>query len=291
MSTREDTLAVVRGYHAGWSSGRFADAFAALSEELKIEVPINEYPTKASFTEAVSRFAGAVSTVKLLTELANDRDAMLLYDMEVRGIGSLRVAEHFTVDKGKITRIRQIHDTAALRGAGAQQPGRGKGRGPTPEPTTAADLTRQLRLQASADRVFAALTTADGLRGWWTNRVSGMAELGRVLRLEFAGLDEHIDLRLDELRSGAAVAWTCLEHTELADWNGTRIMFGLTAAGDRSCDLDFRHAGLTPASACYEDCMIGWDHFLASLTAYVERGKGMPFAGGQALAPAKPGRR
>ena len=102
MSTREDTLAVVRGYHAGWSSGRFADAFAALSEELKIEVPINEYPTKASFTEAVSRFAGAVSTVKLLTEFANDRDAMLLYDMEVRGIGSLRVAEHFTVDKGKI---------------------------------------------------------------------------------------------------------------------------------------------------------------------------------------------
>jgi hypothetical protein len=30
----------------------------------------------------------------------------------------LRVAEHFTVAQGKITRIRQVHDTAALRTAG-----------------------------------------------------------------------------------------------------------------------------------------------------------------------------
>jgi len=276
MSTREDTLAVVRGYHAGWSSGRFADAFAALSEELKIEVPINEYPTKASFTEAVARFAGVVSTVTLLTELANDRDAMLLYDMEVHGLGPLRVAEHFTVEDGKITRIRQIHDTAALRGAGAQ-PGRGDGLGPAPEPITAADLTRRIRLHASADRVFTALATADGVRSWWTDRISGTAGLGGVLRLEFAGLDEHIDLRLDELRPGTAVVWTCLEHTELAEWNGTRIMFSLTAAGQSGCVLDFRHVGLTPIRDCYEDCTVGWDHFLASLATYVEHGRGTPF--------------
>ena len=33
-------------------------------------------------------------------------------------IGTLRVAEHFTVGHGKITRIRQVHDTAAVRAAG-----------------------------------------------------------------------------------------------------------------------------------------------------------------------------
>jgi uncharacterized protein YndB with AHSA1/START domain len=273
---REDTLAIVRGYHASWSSGRFTDAFAALSEELKIEVPINDYPTKASFTEAVARFAGAVSTVKLLTEFANDRDAMLLYDMDVRGLGSLRVAEHFIVEKGKITRIRQIHDTAALRDIVAE-PSLGEALGRAHEPTTAVDLTRRIRLRASADRVFTALATADGMRGWWTDRVSGTGGLGAVLRLEFAGLDEHIDLRLDELRSRAGVVWTCLEHTELTEWNGTRITFSLADAGHDSCDLDFRHVGLTPGRACYEDCTIGWDHFLASLAAYVERGHGMPF--------------
>ncbi len=43
---------------------------------------------------------------------------MLLYDLEAQRLGRLRVAEHFTVDCGKITRIRQIHDTTAVRAAG-----------------------------------------------------------------------------------------------------------------------------------------------------------------------------
>jgi ketosteroid isomerase-like protein len=38
--------------------------------------------------------------------------------MEVDGLGKLRVAEHFTVRDGKIARLRQIHDTAAVRAAG-----------------------------------------------------------------------------------------------------------------------------------------------------------------------------
>jgi ketosteroid isomerase-like protein len=41
--------------------------------------------------------------------------------MEAELFGMLRVAEHFTVADGKITRIRQIHDTAALRAAGFAQ--------------------------------------------------------------------------------------------------------------------------------------------------------------------------
>jgi hypothetical protein len=44
---------------------------------------------------------------------------MLLYDLEAGPVGKLRVAEHFTVEGGKMTRIRQIHDTAAVRAAGA----------------------------------------------------------------------------------------------------------------------------------------------------------------------------
>lgn len=47
-----------------------------------------------------------------------DGEGMLLYDMDVRGLGTLRVAEHFTVENGKIIRIRQVHDTATLRAAG-----------------------------------------------------------------------------------------------------------------------------------------------------------------------------
>lgn len=43
---------------------------------------------------------------------------VLLYDRDVERLGTMRIAEHFTVVNGKIAHIRQIHDTAALRAAG-----------------------------------------------------------------------------------------------------------------------------------------------------------------------------
>ena len=38
--------------------------------------------------------------------------------MNEPAIGTLRVAEHFTLPGGRITRIRHVHDTAELRAAG-----------------------------------------------------------------------------------------------------------------------------------------------------------------------------
>lgn len=71
-----------------------------------------------SFAAALVRFGGRVKQVEILSEMAGSDEAMLLYDMDVDGLGSMRVVEHFTVADGKIVRLRQIHDTAALRVAG-----------------------------------------------------------------------------------------------------------------------------------------------------------------------------
>lgn len=114
----DDTLAVVRAYHRGWTSRNFDQAIGLLSPALAVEVPINDYPTKDSFAAALAGFGGWVTGVRLLAELSRDDEAMLLYDMDVEGLGTIRVAEHFTVAGGRITRLRQIHDTAALRAAG-----------------------------------------------------------------------------------------------------------------------------------------------------------------------------
>lgn len=123
MATNDDTLRLVRRYHNGWSSKAFSDAVGLLSPSLKVETPINDYPTTEAFAKAVIAFAGMTKRVSPLAEFANDSEAILLYDMEVEGLGSLRVAEHFTVAGGKIVRIRQIHDTAALRKAGFDNAG------------------------------------------------------------------------------------------------------------------------------------------------------------------------
>jgi len=114
----EDTAAIIRAYHNAWTSKNFAAASALLAATLAVEVPVNDYPTAESFAAALRSFGSMVTNVDLLASMTAGHEAMLLYDLDVERLGQLRVAEHFTVDHGKITRIRQIHDTAAVRAAG-----------------------------------------------------------------------------------------------------------------------------------------------------------------------------
>lgn len=112
-----NALTVARAYHRAWSTRDLDRISGYLAEDLQVEVPINSYPDKASFLDAVQRTAQMTSNVTLLAELGTEDEAMLLYDMTLP-IGDLRIAEHFTVENGRIRRVRQIHDTAALRAAG-----------------------------------------------------------------------------------------------------------------------------------------------------------------------------
>ena len=114
----DETKNIVRRYHEGWSNGRFDDAIALLADDLRVEVPVNCYPTRESFARALVTFGGMVEQVELLSELAGDDEAMLLYDLTVKGLGPMRIVEHFTVKNARIVRLRQIHDTFAIRVAG-----------------------------------------------------------------------------------------------------------------------------------------------------------------------------
>ncbi len=113
----QQTLAVARRYHQGWSSGNYDQSVELLAPTLTVEVPINDYPSAESFAQALRNFGELVTHVELLAEMANDNEAMDLYDMHARQLGQLRVAEHFTIADGKIVKLRQIHDTAPVRAA------------------------------------------------------------------------------------------------------------------------------------------------------------------------------
>ena len=113
-----DAAAVIRGYHDAWTSGEFDQAAALLAPDLTVEVPVNSYPDSSSFTAALKGFGSLSTRTELLAAMSAGTEGMLLYDMDVPGLGTLRIAEHLTVENGRITRIRQVHDTAALRAAG-----------------------------------------------------------------------------------------------------------------------------------------------------------------------------
>jgi limonene-1,2-epoxide hydrolase len=120
--TTNAALEVVRDYHRAWTARDFQAARRQLADDLRVEVPINEYRDADEFHEALTGFGRLVSNVDLIAEFGSGSEAMLLYDMTVDSLGTMRIAEHFTVEGGRIARLRQIHDTADLRAAGFGAP-------------------------------------------------------------------------------------------------------------------------------------------------------------------------
>jgi len=125
--------------------------------------------------------------------------------------------------------------------------------------------TKRLTLHAPRERIAAAVTTIEGLRGWWTPIACGSAAPGGELHLGFAGMDEHIVMRVE--RNDEGVRWTCLEHTGAPPWRGSLVTLEPSDGA-----LELRHDGVRR-----ELVQPGWDRFLASLAGFVERGEGAPF--------------
>jgi uncharacterized protein YndB with AHSA1/START domain len=136
-----------------------------------------------------------------------------------------------------------------------------------------ADYARRIPIEAPRERVFDALATPEGLRGWWTPDIGGDAD---DIELRFGS--ERIVMHVDEARRPEALHWTCVEHTGHREWESTELAFELVPDGTERCIVHFRHMGLVPALGCYEVCERGWDSFLAgSLVGLVEVGRGAPF--------------
>lgn len=123
--------------------------------------------------------------------------------------------------------------------------------------------------------VLDALTTTEGITGWWSE-VTGDAQQGGELRFTFGGDAPGLLVHVDEA-SAHRVQWTAVSCPILADWDGTVLHFDVVDRPGGGCTLTFRHAGLTPDVECFEFCAPSWDHFLlASLRDFVETGVGHP---------------
>src|SRR5260370_41810115 len=82
MKTPDDTISVVRAYHRSWTSGKFEEAPRLLASDLQVEVPINEYPPKEPFAQALIRFRELVSGVALLAAFSHHNAAAFLSHLD-----------------------------------------------------------------------------------------------------------------------------------------------------------------------------------------------------------------
>jgi uncharacterized protein YndB with AHSA1/START domain len=142
-------------------------------------------------------------------------------------------------------------------------------------------IATSIDVQAAPARVYEAVSTTAGHRAWWTTDCEVGSKVGEPATFRFKNKDGstmEVRFRIDKLAPGQAVEMTCVGHVNNPEWENTKLALRLRAAGDGT-RVDLHHSGFAAKTPLYQMCVDGWSHFMASLKAYLETGKGTPFGG------------
>jgi uncharacterized protein YndB with AHSA1/START domain len=135
-----------------------------------------------------------------------------------------------------------------------------------------ADILHRVGVKdASPEQVYDALTTLDGLSGWWAEKTSGETGVGGVIEFRFSV--GGFDMKVLELDPGRRVRWEVVDGPQ--EWIGTTVDWKLRQDGDWTIVL-FAHEGWREPVEFMNHCSTKWATFLLSLKQLVETGTGEP---------------
>jgi uncharacterized protein YndB with AHSA1/START domain len=140
-----------------------------------------------------------------------------------------------------------------------------------------ADIIHRIGIKAPVSKVYAAVSSVEGVAGWWSRDTSGESKLGGEVRIHFRNPDGreigNMTFTLQKLIPDKEVQWHFKAGPE--EWLGTDVTFGLTQEGDMTIVL-FGHRNWTKVGEFMAHCSLKWATFLLSLRQLVETGKGRP---------------
>ena len=131
-----------------------------------------------------------------------------------------------------------------------------------------ADILHRIVIAAPPERVFDAITTAEGLRSWWTKDSTAEPKAGSVAVFKFNGGKVVFRMRIDALDPGRKVEWTCLG--DWPEWGDTTLSWDLEPTDDGGTTLRFAHRGWKTTEKEYAACNSTWGHLMFVLKDYVE---------------------
>ncbi|HET9278884.1 MAG TPA: SRPBCC domain-containing protein [Flavitalea sp.] len=156
-------------------------------------------------------------------------------------------------------------------------------------------IRHTLLINVSAEKIYNAITTQEGLSVWWTPDANVKPEVDSVARFAF-GPSYFKEMKITELTPSRKVTWICIAGAE--EWIGTTISFQLQA-GDKETLLNshpemidqiqqqtndgdgtlliFQHNNWKEYTPMFAECNYTWGRFLRSLKLFCETGKGMPW--------------
>ena len=134
------------------------------------------------------------------------------------------------------------------------------------------DILHRVGVKSSSlNEVYSALTTIEGLSGWWATDTDGKTDVGGVLEFRFA--PGGFDMKILELVPAERVLWEVVDGPE--EWIGTHVSFDLSQVDDYTIVL-FKHSGWAEPVEFMYHCSTKWATFLMSMKALLETGVGAP---------------
>jgi uncharacterized protein YndB with AHSA1/START domain len=134
------------------------------------------------------------------------------------------------------------------------------------------DIDHELKIDATPEQVFAALSTLDGVKGWQTATASGSGAVGTRWVFSFAGHPEFV-WEVAASDAPRRVEWRCTRGP--GDSVGTTATFTIEPADGRT-RLELRHAGWPGTHGNFRKCNTTWGVLLHHLRDYVETGVTAP---------------
>ena len=133
------------------------------------------------------------------------------------------------------------------------------------------DIMHSLKIQTPPDRLYQAITTAEGIRNWWTRDASLDEAVGGTGEFGFYGRRFVAKIAIDALEPQARVNWRVTNSA----WPGDVVEFDLSPQSNHT-RLAFAHRGFAEADQRYASATTRWGGYLLSLKSYLETGKGSP---------------
>ena len=134
------------------------------------------------------------------------------------------------------------------------------------------DIDHEIKIAATSERVFAALTTPEGVKSWHNPIVAGDGAVGSEWVFSFADHPE-FGWEVVSSESPERVVWRCTRGP--GDSVGTTATFTLVAAGERTL-LELQHSGWPGTHGNFRKCNTTWGVLLHHLRDYVETGDAAP---------------
>ncbi|WP_405604564.1 SRPBCC domain-containing protein [Streptomyces sp. NBC_01410] len=136
-----------------------------------------------------------------------------------------------------------------------------------------ADIAMQLHIEADADTVYAAISTTEGIRGWFTTTATADQGVNGLHELAFPGVPEPWRLRVAEAEPGKRLVLA----GENGPWTGTVQTYEVLTRPEGDVTLRFTHSGFPAVDDAYRDFTYGWATKFVQLKAYAETGEPAPF--------------